>query len=309
MQLLQNSRAIKECIQQLFAGDGGKLALVGFVGYGALDQLPRDIRNLTVICWPKAGATNPDGVRRLLQAGIEVYFCDRLHSKIYCAEGKGIIICSANLSSNALESNGQHEFGVYLPIAPKFETLLSPLQYSKAEAEALNKLDFEQNLLVDLTPDLDRNLAEIPSFLEYLESPAPKKWKISCWSEKRESSKAIREELGKSTGRTKWSNDQDVENGEFSRGDIVLQLRTDDDGGILRANSTWLRVDVLLNVHSTPTIIEFDKSWATSSAPFVLTAKFKRAFKAVYNEAAWDEILDENGIVTQTFLHTVREQM
>lgn len=309
MQLLQNSPAIKDCIQQLFAGDGRKLVIVGFVGYGALDQLPRDIRDLMVVCWPKAGATNPDGVRRLLGAGIDVYFCDRLHSKIYCAEGKGIIICSANLSSNALGNGGQHEYGVYLPSAPKFETLLSPLQYSKAEANALSKLDFEQNLLVDVTPDLDRNLAEVPSFLQYLESPAPKKWKLSCWSEKRESSTPIREELGKSTGRTKWSNDQDVEPGEFSRGDIVLQLRTDEDGTVLRTNGKWLRVDVVLSVHGTPTIIEFDKSWAKFSAPFILDSKFKSAFKAVYNETDWDEVLDEHGIVTQSFLRNVREQM
>jgi hypothetical protein len=309
MQLLQDSRAIRESIQQLFAGEGRKLAIVGFVGYGALDQLPHEIRNLTVICWPKAGATSPDGVRRLIRAGIDVHFCDRLHSKIYCAEGKGIIICSANLSSNALGNSGQHEYGVYLPNAPNFETLLSPLRYSKAEADALNKLDFEQNLLTDVTPDLDGNFAEVPSFLQYLESPAPKKWKLSCWSKKRKSSKPIREELGKSTGRTKWSNDHDVEPGEFHRGDIVLQLRTDEDGTILRANGTWLRVDVVLNIHGTPTILEFDNSWAKSSAPFTLDSKFKSAFKTVYNETEWDAVPDEQGIVTQSFLRNVREQM
>jgi hypothetical protein len=70
MLYLRNSSEIKQQLTQLFSEEGEKWAVVGFVGYNAIDHLPAHVKNLSIVCWPKAGGTNPDGVRRLIDNGI-----------------------------------------------------------------------------------------------------------------------------------------------------------------------------------------------------------------------------------------------
>jgi len=286
----------------LFSGEGKKVALVAFVGYGAIDQLPMNIKELSVYCWPKPGATNPDGVRRLIKSGVKVYFCDNLHSKVYWTERKGMIVTSANLSANALSSGRQHEYGIYIEQEPALEELLGKLHFRPADEDALAQLDFEQSKIPKSDPEADSNLQHTPSLSEYLATPYPKKFKFAYWSEYRKSNEPIREQLKQKLGRTSWTNDQDVEAGEYEEGDLVLQIHADDEGCVTRANAKWFRVDTILTQRGRHTIIELNREWTAVNAPFAITKEFKISFKNLYNQLNWEGVLDSAGFVKMSFL-------
>lgn len=113
IQYLTDSKSIKDKLEWLFETDERKVAIVGFVGGNAAEYIPRR-DNLEIYCWPLPHATNPDGIVALNEKGANVYFKEKLHAKIYWAEGRGVIIGSANLSDNALGENGLLEFAVYI---------------------------------------------------------------------------------------------------------------------------------------------------------------------------------------------------
>lgn len=71
-------------------------------GNGA-DAYIRNPKGVEILCWPKAGSTNPDALRDLINRGAIVKFVDDLHMKVYWSK-KGVVVTSANLSTNALGS-------------------------------------------------------------------------------------------------------------------------------------------------------------------------------------------------------------
>src|ERR1051325_11165032 len=100
--LLYKSSDVRKAIAQIFSlSKGRRVAITAFVGDGAEAYL-RKPEGLTLICWPKAGGTNPNALRKLIKLRVQVYFADALHMKLYWTEDKGAIITSANLSTNAL---------------------------------------------------------------------------------------------------------------------------------------------------------------------------------------------------------------
>lgn len=73
--ILCNSAEIRQEIIQLFKSPGKRrVAISAFVGMGADAYLPNP-KGLKLICWPKAGGTNPDMLRKLIKRGVEVFFC------------------------------------------------------------------------------------------------------------------------------------------------------------------------------------------------------------------------------------------
>ena len=114
MKILHNSSQIRREIQALFTAQGRKVAIVAFVGRDATRFVPNP-RSVEVVCWPKAGGTNPDGVRFLeLPVCARVFVFNALHMKLYWSENKGCVLTSANLTSNALGDGGLQEVGVLL---------------------------------------------------------------------------------------------------------------------------------------------------------------------------------------------------
>ena len=102
VKLLYTSGEVRSAIQELFSfSQGRRVAISAFVGEGAGAFLPYP-KGIELICWPQPGGTNPTGVRALMTSGVQVKFADRLHMKVYWAEGKGAVVTSANLSTNAL---------------------------------------------------------------------------------------------------------------------------------------------------------------------------------------------------------------
>ena len=91
-----------------------RVAIVAYVGEHAPAYLPQP-KGLSLICCPAPGATSAAALRRIMHAGANVRFAERLHMKVYWSQARGCIITSANLSSSALGASGLKEAGVFLP--------------------------------------------------------------------------------------------------------------------------------------------------------------------------------------------------
>jgi len=308
---LYNSREISQQLTQLFTGDGEKWAIVGFVGYDAVDLLPEGVNNLSVVCWPKAGGTNPDGVRRLIQNGITVYFCNRLHQKIYWCEGNGLIVGSANLSQNALGEGGLHEFGVYCADENfDIQQVLNALDYREVTAAELARLDIEHAR--QARQQGFEQAYRVPSFIEAMQMPIPKQWKLCEWSENgtKERDAYIRDEVNTRFAMTTWVNDIDIEPNGFEDGIFILQVRVGEDELVKRANGDWLCwlfVDHIIEqqggIHIAVQVKELNEQ--INPPPFVIDAEFKRALRTAMNVEAWENIRDENYTVRPEFIQAI----
>jgi len=139
--VLYTSADVYESVQRLFSSSKGRrVAVTAFAGADAGDFLP-NAEGVEVYCWPKAGSTSAEGVEDLQKRGAVVRFVDRLHSKIYWAEGRGAIVTSANLSRSAMGSKGLVESGVCLPDGVvDIDKLLRPLRPRKVTPSELAKL-------------------------------------------------------------------------------------------------------------------------------------------------------------------------
>jgi len=310
MHYLRNSREIKTQLSSLFSKAGNKWAVVGFVGYNALDHLPSNVSDLSVVCWPKAGGTNPDGVRRLIDHGISVYFCDRLHHKIYWRQDAGLIVGSANLSENALGDAGLHEFGVYCNDKEfDINQVLDSLSYAKVTPEALAKLDVEHAAQArQKNKSSDNTSRAYSTFLEAIKTTHPKKWKLVIWSELRKSNDHIRAEVESHFNTRNWVNDNDVDSGSFQIGDFVLQIKTNDDGIIERANGRWLLVDHIVEKRGTRAVVQVNKLDNRTPPPFVIDAMFKKHLKEAFNATEdWGEIHDNDYVVRSSFVRAISD--
>src|SRR4051812_5854740 len=106
VEVLYSSEAIRVAVRDLFRrGRGRRGAIVAFVGDGAEASLPRP-SGLELYCWPCAPGTNPRAIRLLRKLGVDTFFVDRLHTKLYWASGRGAVVASSNLSTNAYGHGG-----------------------------------------------------------------------------------------------------------------------------------------------------------------------------------------------------------
>jgi len=312
MDYLRNSKEIRRRLDVLFSGDGQKWAIVGFVGIDALDHLPAPISELSVICWPKAGGTNPDGVRQLIDSGVTVYFCDRLHQKLYWKKDVGLIVGSANLSKNALGDSGLHEFAVFCDDRDfDIATVLASLKYRPVTEGELAILDVADTAYALHLPRKSvRTASRGQTFLEAVATKFPKRWKLADWSEKRNMSDrtsiAIRAEVNVKFGANKWVFDIDVKAESCEVGDFVLCVRTNDDGFVDRANARWLRVDSFIRSQGCHALVQVVKE-QTVAPPFLIDAAFKRHLKTAFNASDWSEVYDKHQVVTKGFIKAIRD--
>src|SRR5208337_4036975 len=144
MNVLYKSVDVKKEIIRLFSnGKGRRIAISAFVGDEAGAYLPKR-KGLRLICWPRAGGTNPNELRKLIKQGVSVEFADSLHMKIYWAEGLGAVITSANLSTNALGSGGLKEIGLRFGADQvDIDQVIRSIKPHPVKPSELNRLDRE----------------------------------------------------------------------------------------------------------------------------------------------------------------------
>jgi hypothetical protein len=110
--VLYTSKEVRKQIVELFSdATKRRVAISAYVGDGAEAYLPRPA-GLHLVCSPTPGGTNPGTIRFLMSRGVKAEFVDFLHMKVYWCEGRGVVVASANLSTNALGAGGLKEFGV-----------------------------------------------------------------------------------------------------------------------------------------------------------------------------------------------------
>jgi hypothetical protein len=179
--VLYNSTAVRSAIVNLFrTGGSARVAISAFVGDGADAYLPCP-KGLRLICSPTPGATNPRTLRLLMSKGVTVEFVERLHMKVYWAEGRGAVVASANLSANAMGIGGLKEAGVLLPPDEvDIGRILKQLKPRPAKPE-LRRLDVEHRAYWKRAPRVGVRHKAI-SYTEWFKSPAPEQWRICTYS-------------------------------------------------------------------------------------------------------------------------------
>ena len=115
MTILTTNTQIRKAICSLMLNpEPRRVILSGFIGAGAEMLIPNP-KGVEIYCWDRAGGTNPDAVRALIEKGADVYFVRNLHAKVYWSSSQGCVIGSANLSQNGLGPSGLTEIAVQLP--------------------------------------------------------------------------------------------------------------------------------------------------------------------------------------------------
>lgn len=180
--LLYTSAAVRQAIIRLFrSAKGRRVAIAAFVGDGAEAYLPRP-EGLELICWPKAGGTNPNVLRKLMKRGVQVFFADRLHMKLYWSENKGAVVTSANLSTNALGSGNLKEVGVLLQRDElDIDHVIHSLKIEPASESVLRKLDGLHKSYVKRNKASLKIGGRIGSYREWYGLPMRPEWKLGWW--------------------------------------------------------------------------------------------------------------------------------
>jgi hypothetical protein len=175
--VLYSSKDVRNAIAEIFSERTvRRVAISAYVGDGAQNFLPCR-EGLYLVCSPSPGTTNPHTIRELLKDGVEVDFVDRLHMKLYWAEGRGCILTSANLSTNALGLGSLKKVGVRLgPDVVDIDRLLQSLQRRPARYE-LRKLDVAHRVFAANNRQF-RSSHRAPTFMEWYNSPERTEWKV-----------------------------------------------------------------------------------------------------------------------------------
>lgn len=182
MKILYTSAQVQQSIKKLFStAKGRRVAITAFVGNHASAFLPKP-GGIELVCWPKAGGTNPNAVRDLMERKVKVYFANAVHMKVYWTEDKGAILSSANLSTHALGSGGLKEIGVLLPSsAININKVLESLNARPVSNSELDALDKAHRAHVKVFPPVKRLKLKTRTYGKWYIQPKRPKWKIGWY--------------------------------------------------------------------------------------------------------------------------------
>jgi hypothetical protein len=173
VEVLSNSDAVRAAIADIFSTNGKRIAISAFVGKDAEAYLPRP-EGIRLICWPKAGGTNPDALRKLKKLGVDVQFADNVHMKVYWSQ-KGAVVTSANLSTNAFGLGNLREFGVRLPASTvMIDALVKSLHPRPYTGKEIKQLDRKS----ESVPKDMRSRCDPMSYPDWFSLPDRRSWRV-----------------------------------------------------------------------------------------------------------------------------------
>lgn len=293
---LYTSAAVKRAIIELFERQKGRrVAVSAFVGEGAEKFLPRP-RGLELVCWPRAGGTNPRVLRNLIKRGAKVRFADRLHMKVYWSEGRGAVITSANLSNNAMGSGDLREVGVRLPAKSVDINLIlarvRPRNPTRKDFEKLWRGHRDYNRKND---QFERQKDSNFTFADWLSAPGKARdpWKVCGWSSSGEELSQDAKEAAEEYDIRKPSDWYGgIKIGDYKRGDYVLVFK-----GRNGKKLKWFYVDYVAKVRHADAkssgprqIVQYTRAKNTPP-PFKLDRRFRAAFsKAISTYKNWERL-------------------
>jgi phosphatidylserine/phosphatidylglycerophosphate/cardiolipin synthase-like enzyme len=285
VKVLYTTREVRSAITELFKDGKGRRRVVvsAYIGDGAEYYLPF-ADGVQVICSPTPGATNPHAIRKLIKRKAEVWFCDKLHMKVYWSEGKGAVITSANLSTNALGVGGLKEAGVLLgPNSVDIEKLLATLARRPAKS-GLHELDLKHREYHKRNSF--RQKSHRVSFAEWYRSPIRQQWKLMVCIEfsydpiSQASQDRSLNQFGTGPCTWAWSAENNVVENEWV---LCAALRQADSGDF-----GWLYVDHIQKVSVRDKayskeypyeLVQLQPLKTYEEPPFEVNAKFKKAFR------------------------------
>jgi hypothetical protein len=181
MKVLYDSAQVQQAIKRIFRmSKGRRVAITAFVGKNASAYLPNP-DGIELVCWPKAGGTNPSAVRDLIARKVKVRFADDVHMKLYWTSDKGAVVTSANLSTQALGSGGLRDMGVWIPSsAIAINKVLGSLKARAVTESALDKLDAAHLAYSKINP-APKAISNVRSYAKWYASTPRSKWKIAWY--------------------------------------------------------------------------------------------------------------------------------
>ena len=321
MRVLYDSGKVQETIKGIFkTSKGQRIAITAFVGDKAIAYLPNP-EGIKLVCWPKAGGTNPNSVRDLMRRGVEAYFASNLHMKLYWTEDKGAVLTSANLSISALGSGGLKEIGIYLDsgeidIARIWRTI-QPRPVSNA---LLDKLEMAHRDYFKRNPLNKLRLPKKTNFLAWYSMRLRPRWKYA-WAEERdvklsERSKAL---LKREHGSTDYELILQAAKGDYNVNDWVLYFSSKEDSV---KQIAWTYAHHVIEV-STKELSNHDKelpvqviqvfplSTLSFAPPFHIDKEFRDAFRKAFCEYGGDKKFGEltSTHMTNKFIELISRNM
>lgn len=293
--ILYNQSDVYHAITTLFkAPTVRRVAITAFVGKGAESYLPNP-RGIQLICWPKAGGTNPHALRTLMKKGVEVWFADRLHMKVYWADGRGCVVTSANLSTNALGAGKLREVGVLLgPHELDIDRVIRTLEARKANEKEMKQLDRAHALFV--ARNEMRAGPSLNSFAQWLKLPMRPPWKLGWADSHGNLSKTSRQHATDEFGVRSVAYWLSARRDDFKEGDWILEFMLAKE---LPTEITWMfchrvyqvpRKDKACNKDYPCEAVQVYSLDRYPGCPFRLDKPFKRAFKAAVKQYGADRI-------------------
>jgi predicted aspartyl protease len=305
--ILYTSAEVRQAIINLFSSaTGRRVAVSAFVGAGAESYLPHP-SGLELFCWPKVGGTNPNALRKLAKSGVQVFFVDALHTKLYWSENRGAVLTSANLSTNALGAGDLKEMGILLEAGAvdieKVIRSLNPRPMSKKELSRLDRL----HRLYAARNRLKEDRAPV-MFKEWYESPFRPEVKF-VWCDRKVKHSSVK---AKEFARAEYNLKEPFkeifvsQKNDFRAGDWVLAVWL---GRKVAQLPAWYFVDYLISVpksdkksYDPKYPFEAVQLWPGSrypSPPFQVTERFRTALARALTEFGIANIPKDRDIVPQ----------
>jgi len=295
--VLYSSTAIHSKIKTLLgqSGDGRRVAIVAYVGAGALSYVPQP-KGLELICCPEPGATSHAAVNSLIARGARVRFADRLHMKVYWSNSQGCLITSANLSSSALGANGLKETGVFLPAtAVDIDRLIEAAKPQRVTKEAMARLDRETKRVARRAPSRLQADKEQRDYLRWYEQVYRQAWKLGWWDMHVPAAKAAKAKAKAEYNLPEPHDYISGADGDYAAHDWILTFRVTNQ---IVAEFAWLFADFVVRVSRTERRV-YEKTYPRHAVqvhepgkyprpPFTLTPSFRAAFSHVLREYGLD---------------------
>lgn len=262
-----------------------RVVVAAYIGPRAATYLPAP-EGLRIVCAPTPGFTSGNAVREIKRRGAIVQFSDWLHAKVYWSDLRGCVVCSANVSVNALARKGLQESGVWMPRGHfDIERLLRAV-----EPRAVTRADLER---LDQAPirhpegnDHRVISKEVFDYPRWYSSSHRRAWRLGWWEDEslRPAIKAV-EKSRIDFDSAKPHDYMNVREGEAAARSWLLCFKVD---GKRVTRLSWLFVNFVLRVPSSDRHA-FEKDYPLQAVqvrphrenpepPFELTAAFRTAF-------------------------------
>lgn len=301
MKILYDSAQVQKAINKIFGSSHGRrVAITAFVGNNASAYLPNP-KGIELVCWPKAGGTNPTAIRDLINREVSVSFANAVHMKVYWTEDKGAVITSANLSTNALGSGKLKEVGILIPSdMVNIDKILITLKAHLASEAEIDDLDKAHKEYMKRNPRFVSVIRKKPTFGKWYLSKSRPKWKLARYYEGvvrlADKSKFV---LKSEHGDIKHAQLMSFADNFFEDSDWLLCFNLDTD------NPRWAE---WVFAHHKIVVPKSDKAYRSSGpyqiiqvyplnaykeqAPFNIDQKFRQALKKAVKEFGGVEALD-----------------